>query len=78
MLRFVKLCTNFGETTPWFGKAVSGPIILRKADRGQEVVGIYGTLDEVSDLFFVPKLESFASKPHLRARPCTTPQNQSF
>lgn len=51
----MKLCTNFGETTPWFGKAVSGPIILRKADRGQEVVGIYGTLDEVSDLFFAPK-----------------------
>lgn len=55
MLRFVKLSTNFGETTPWFGKAVSVPIILRKANGGQEVVGIYGTLDEVSNLFFIPK-----------------------
>lgn len=52
ILRFVKLSTNFGETTPWFGKAFSGPVKLHGASRGREAVGIYGTFDGVSDLFF--------------------------
>lgn len=50
MLTFIKFCTSLGRTSPWFGGAVSGPVRLRTAPSGQEAVGIYGTLDEVSAL----------------------------
>lgn len=55
MLTLVKLCTNFDRTTPWFGKAISEPISLQNAPEGEEAIGVYGTLDKVSDLPRRPK-----------------------